>query len=241
MDPLRLAMWSGPRNISTTMMRSFENRRDCAVVDEPFYAHFLKETGEDHPMGAAVIASQPTDWRDVVRRLTTDNPAPVFFQKHMCHHITRTMELDWLAELEHFFLIRDPARMIPSYAEKMETISLEALGLPQQLFLFEQITEQKGAPPPVLDAHDILTDPRTMLSTLCAALAMPFDEAMLSWPSGPRKSDGVWGPHWYNVVNTSTGFRPPPETSPEIHPDHAPLLIQARPIYEALYRHRLTP
>ncbi len=240
MSCVRIAMWSGPRNISTAMMRSFENRPDCAVIDEPLYAHYLSETGADHPMRADVLAAQPADWRAVTAALTTAEPAPIYFQKHMCHHVTSAMGMDWLDGLTHMFLIRDPARMIASYAAKTETATLEGLGLPAQLALFERVCARAGAPPPVIDAEQVLADPRGALSALCAALAIPFTETMLSWPPGRRASDGVWAPHWYASVERSTGFRPPPKDPPEPPARLAPLLEEARPYYEALRARRLS-
>jgi hypothetical protein len=239
MSCVRIAMWSGPRNISTAMMRSFENRPDCAVIDEPLYAHYLIETGVDHPMRADVLAAQRADWRAVTAELTTAEPAPIYFQKHMCHHVTSSMGTDWLDGLKHMFLIRDPARVIASYAAKMETMTLEGLGLPAQLRLFERVSLRAGAPPPVIDAEQVLADPKGALSALCAALAIPFTEAMLSWPPGPRASDGVWAPHWYGSVERSTGFLRPPTITPELPGHLTPLLEEARPYYEALSARRI--
>lgn len=241
MSCVRIAMWSGPRNISTTMMRSFENRPDCAVVDEPLYAHFLAQTGLNHPMREEVLAAQSQDWRDVVAELTTAAPAPLFFQKHMCQHITPDMDLDWLADVRSFFLIRDPARMIASYAQKMDTVTLEALGLPQQKALFEKVRSLTGTAPPVVDAQDVLTDPRGVLSTLCGQLGIAFADDMLAWPAGTRDSDGVWAPHWYDQVHTSTGFRTPPAAPPAPLPAAlAPLTEAAQEIYAQFCRVKIS-
>src|SRR3954470_5979580 len=180
-EPTRIAMWSGPRNLSTAMMRSFENRADCSVVDEPLYAAYLAETRIDHPGSDEVIASQPTDPALVVAELT-DGPlaTPVQYQKHMTHHVLPTVPRDGLGSLTHAFLVRDPARVLTSYAKVREEPTLEDLGLPQQLELFETF----GGP--VVDAADVLRDPRTTLDLLCRALGIDFDEAMLSWPAGRR-------------------------------------------------------
>ncbi|MEM9234551.1 MAG: HAD family hydrolase, partial [Pseudomonadota bacterium] len=162
----RIAMWSGPRNISTTMMRSFENRADTAVTDEPLYAHYLTVTGHIHPMQEDILSAQSGDWREVVAGLTTDTPAPVWFQKHMTQHITPNMDLGWLASLDHFFLIRDPRLMAPSFLRKMGTARPEDLGLDQELVLFREVERLTGKAPPVVDANDVLNNPEAVLTKL---------------------------------------------------------------------------
>ncbi len=233
-------MWSGPRNLSTAMMRSFENRADCTVVDEPLYAVYLERTGLDHPGRDAVIASQPTDPDEVVRSLTTDPvPTPVQYQKHMTHHVLADLPdsaRDGLTALRHAFLVRDPERVLTSYAKVRDTPTLDDLGLPQQVELFERY----GGP--VIDAADVLREPRGTLTALCSALGIGFDEAMLAWPAGPRDSDGVWAPHWYAGVEASTGFATDSPGSADPLPERlAPLLERCRPFYEALAPYRLAP
>jgi hypothetical protein len=228
-------MWSGPRNLSTAMMRSFGNRADCTVVDEPFYAAYLAATGLDHPGRDDVVDSQPTDPAEVVSVLT-DGPVttPVQYQKHMTHHLLPGIERTTLAPLRHAFLVRDPERVLTSYAKVRDEPTLEDLGLPQQVELFETF----GGP--VVDAADVLRDPRATLGMLCDALGIGFDEAMLSWPAGPRDTDGVWAPHWYAGVEASTGFAPYSPGSGDPLPDRlAPLLERCRPYYEALAPYRL--
>ncbi len=230
-------MWSGPRNLSTAMMRSFGNRPDCTVVDEPLYAYYLAETGLDHPGRDEVIASQPADWRVVCRELT-EGPVETLlqYQKHMTHHLLPGIDRAALAGLHHAFLIRDPERVLTSYAKVREEPTLEDLGLPQQVELFERY----GGP--VVDAADVLRDPRGILVLLCDALGIAFDDAMLSWPAGPRATDGVWAPHWYAGVEASTGFAPYSPGSGDPLPDHLyPLLERCRPYYDALAAYRLRP
>ena len=229
-------MWSGPRNLSTALMRSFENRPDCSVLDEPLYAAYLAATGLDHPGREQVIASQPTDWRVVVEQLrTTPVATPVQYQKHMTHHLLPDVDRDRLAGLRHAFLVRDPERVLTSYAKIRDQPTLEDLGLPQQVELFERF----GGP--VVDAADLLADPRETLTLLCEALGLGFDEAMLSWPPGPRDSDGVWAPHWYAGVEASTAFEPESPGGRDPLPDRLrPLLERCRPHYEALAAYRLT-
>ncbi len=244
--PVRIAMWSGPRNISTAMMRAFGNRRDCAVTDEPFYAAYLAATGLDHPLREEVIASQPTDWRAVAAALT--GPVPegraIWYQKHMTHHMIPGFGRDWIDGLVNAFLIRAPEAVLASYAQKREgDFSLEEIGLPAQVALFERAAQRLGSAPPVLEGQDVLADPRGMLSALCAALGISFDEAMLSWPPGRRASDGVWAPAWYDAVEKSTGFAPPRrEIAFDELPDSLkPIAEAARPLYERLARHKLAP
>ncbi|MEM7690898.1 MAG: HAD family hydrolase [Pseudomonadota bacterium] len=199
-------MWSGPRNISTAMMRSFENRSDCEVVDEPFYAAYLATTELEHPGFEEIVASQPTRWQTVAERLTTERPAAVYFQKHMTQHLLEGMDLSFTRELRNCFLIRDPARIILSYARVRPSFSLEELGIPQQVALFDTECERLGEAPPVLDAALTLADPERVLRRLCQLLGIEFEAGMLRWPAGPRTTDGVWSPYWYSRVLESTGF-----------------------------------
>ena len=242
---VRIAMWSGPRNISTAMMRAFENRADCCVSDEPFYASFLAESGADHPMREAVLHSQPTDWRAVASAMTGPPPEPaaVWYQKHMCHHMLDQFGLDWTTGLTNVFLIRDPAAVIGSYVVKREDVTLADLGFAQQQRQFDMIAQRIGSAPPVIAAEDVRANPRGMLAALCAAVGIGFEDAMLAWPAGPRASDGVWAPAWYDAVHRSTGWAPPLAPAP-IHTLPAVqqrIVEQAIPYYESLARHRLVP
>ncbi len=239
----RIAMWSGPRNLSTALMRSWESRADTVVVDEPLYAVYLAATGKDHPGRDAVLASQPTDWRDVAAALTGPVPggAPLWYQKHMAHHLLPHVGRDWLDDesVRHAFLIRDPAAMIVSLDAVTPDPTLDDTGLPQQVELFERVRQRDGAAPPVVDAADVLRDPPGVLRALCAALGVPFDGAMLSWAPGPRATDGVWAAHWYASVERSTGFGPPRAEAADVPARLAPLLDQCRPLYAHLATARL--
>jgi hypothetical protein len=240
MTTVRIAMWSGPRNISTAMMRSFENRGDCAVVDEPFYAAYLAETGLDHPMRDEVLASQAQDWRAVAKGLAEDEPAPVFYQKHMTHHMLPEFGLDWTGACRNAFLIRDPAAVLASYVQKRAEVTLEDIGVVRQHELFDREADRLGQAPPVVEGADVLADPNGALSALCAALEIPFRDEMLSWPAGPRASDGVWAPAWYEAVERSTGFAAPErKTAAPLTDDLRKIADQARPHYEALARWKL--
>ncbi|MEU4693966.1 HAD family hydrolase [Actinoplanes sp. NPDC023714] len=229
----RVAMWSGPRNISTAMMRSFGSRADTVAVDEPLYAYYLAATGIDHPGRDQVLASQPRRWQDVAAQLTGPCPAPVLYQKQMTHHLLPEVGRDWLGSLTHAFLIRDPAHVVASYAKVRGEPTLDDLGFPQQISLFREF----GGP--VVDAADVLRDPAATLRRLCEALGLAFDEAMLSWAPGPREEDGVWAPHWYAAVHASTGFAAY-DPSPARVPDRLrPLVEAARPYYDEMAAHRL--
>lgn len=241
-DPIRIAMWSGPRNISTAMMRSFEARGDCAVSDEPFYAAYLAQSGIDHPMRQETLASMPNDWRVVAQSLVGPVPGgrPIWYQKHMTHHMLPGFGRDWAAGCRNAFLIRDPDAVLASYTQKRPEVALDDLGFVQQWELFEAEAERLGHAPPVIDAADVLADPRRTLAALCAALDIPFTEKMLSWPPGRRASDGAWAPVWYGSVERSTGFAAPPALPPPPLGDALKALADTgRVYYERLARHRL--
>ena len=240
--PLRLAMWSGPRNVSTALMRSLGNRPDTLVVDEPFYAHYLLTTGVEHPGRDEVIAHHETDWRRVVDSLLAPLPPGVriFYQKQMSHHLLPHMGRDWLGAATHAFLIRDPAPMLRSLGEKLEQFDLDATGLPQQVEIFDFVQRTTGRVPPVVDSADLLAAPEPTLRALCAALDIPFSARMLSWPAGPRATDGVWARHWYERVERSTGFEAPePAGMPPLEGRLAAIEARCRPLYEHLHAHRL--
>lgn len=239
---MRLAMWSGPRNVSTAFMRSWENRADTRVVDEPFYAHYLEVTGLDHPGRDEIIAHHETDWRSVVESLLAPLPPGVgiLYQKQMSHHLLPHMGREWLASMTHAFLIRDPAPVLASLEEKLGRFDLDATGLPQQVEIFDDVVRRTGRVPPVVDAADLLAAPETMLRALCAALDVPYSPRMLSWPPGPRATDGIWARHWYERVERSTGFeRTEAAAVPLLTGPLADLEALCRPLYEKLRAHRL--
>ena len=244
-EPVRIAMWSGPRNISTAMMRSFENRADTAVIDEPFYAAYLAAAGVVHPMQNEVLASQPNDSAAVAKSLLGPIPdgRAVFYQKHMTHHMLPAFGRDWMHACRNAFLIRAPVDVLASYAEVRDEASLEAIGLPQQRELFDAASDRLGHAPPVVDAYDVLRDPRGLLTALCRALGIPFSDKMLAWPPGKRATDGVWAPAWYASVERSTGFAPPrePIAFDALRDDLKPIARAAQPYYEHLAAHRLRP
>lgn len=236
-----IAMWSGPRNISTAMMRAFENRRDTAVWDEPFYAHYLDRTGLDHPMKREIIDAGETNLKVLIDACLTiptkpnrhGNMPSLWFQKHMTVHMQPHIPLDWAAHTRNFFLIRRPEAVLASYHDRRANPTAEDVGFHRQAELFDLLCDIQGAPPPVIDSDTVLANPEKILKILCDALSITFDPAMLSWPAGRRDDDGIWAPHWYASVNTSTGFSAP--RSPKPLPAHLMKIAdQCRPHYEKI-------
>jgi hypothetical protein len=238
---MRIAMWSGPRNLSTAMMRSFGNRADTFISDEPFYGAFLKTSGADHPMRGEVIAAMDCNWRSVMRTLagTVPDGAPVWYQKHMWHHMVGPIGYDAFTGFTHAFLIREPTKMIASYLRKREAATFENFGLERQAEFFEREADRLGRAPPVIDASDVLEDPEAVLTALCERLGIKWDPAMLHWLPGRRPTDGVWAPHWYGAVEASTGFGRPEQGSIDLPGEARRLSDQCRPYYDRLAAHRI--
>ena len=240
MTPIRIALWSGPRTISTAMMRAFETRPDTAVVDEPFYAAWLTVSGADHPMRAEILRSQPTDPAAVVARLLGPVPGDraIFYQKHMAHHMTPGMDLSWAAGCRNAFLIRPPEEVLASYAVRRvgAEVSLADVGFARQAELFDREAQRLGEAPPVIEARDVLADPPSARRALCAAVGIAFDDRMLRWPPGRRATDGVWAPAWYDAVERSTGFDAPRPGAvlEDLRPDLRAAAEAARPHYDRL-------
>lgn len=236
-------MWSGPRNISTAMMRSFGARADCAVSDEPFYGAFLKQTGEPHPLAAETIADMDCDWASIVRTQSGPVPGskPIWYQKHMPHHMVGPVSIADFPEHRHAFLIRAPERVVASYRDKNELREPEALGFARLRAYFEEECARTGNAPPVIDSDLILKNPQSVLKKLCQALDIAWDHAMLSWEVGPHEEDGIWGRHWYDKVNASTGFAPPRFTMPALEGAYRDVAEACRADYEALKQHVITP
>ncbi len=237
---MNIAMWSGPRNLSTAMMYAFGARADCGVWDEPFYAAYLAETDLEHPMGAEIIAAGETDATIVARRCAAAAPGGQahFYQKHMTHHMIDGMPRAWFAQVQHVFLIRHPARVLASYAAKRENPTLADIGFTQQAEIFEQVVAM-GLPALVIDSHDVRDAPEAMLRALCEGLGLAFDPAMLSWPAGGHADDGVWAAHWYDAVHRSTGFADPEGPLPELPSELDEIFAQALEPYERLKAYAL--
>ncbi len=235
MPPMKIAMWSGPRNLSTAMMYAFGNRADCAIWDEPFYAPYLAATGFDHPMKDQIISAHETDPSLVAARCagTIPNGKKLFYMKHMPHHMLDEFPLDWAQDCINIHLIRHPARVIASYGAKREAMTLQDIGYPQQTALYDKLG---GV---VIDSADIRKDPETMLKKLCDTIGLDFDPAMLNWPAGSRKDDGIWARHWYNAVHQSTGFAGAEGPLPQLDPVQEKMRHLAMPHYKKLADQKL--
>ena len=238
---MRIAMWSGPRNLSTAMMYAFAQRADFAVWDEPFYAAFLVASGIDHPLSGASIKAGDPDPANVARTCTGPVPGgkPHWYQKHMTHHMLPGFPLDWFDGVKHAFLIRHPARVVASYVQKRETPTRDDIGFWQQTALFDRIGAN-GPPPVVLDSATVRMNPEKALTALCEALGLAFDPAMLSWPTGGNPADGAWAPHWYGAIHRSSGFAGPEGDLPELEGSHRNLVEDAMPHYEKMAAHAIT-
>jgi hypothetical protein len=234
---VRIAMWSGPRNISTAMMRSFSSRADTVVSDEPFYGAYLKESGDPQPMAEGVIAEMNCDWHSVARSCLGPVPGgkAVWYQKQMAHHMVGPIGIDTLQGLTHAFLIRDPRRVAASYAEKRDLIRPEHLGINRQRDDFQREADRLGHAPPVVDSADVLRDPQGTLKALTTALGIGWDPAMLRWPAGRHHRDGIWGSHWYDRVEASTGFDAAEQGAlPALSPDLQAVADACMTAYEEL-------
>jgi hypothetical protein len=241
--PRRIAMWSGPRNISTAMLRSWGSRADTFVCDEPLYAHYLKLTRLPHPGIDEVIAAQETDWQKVVDWLTGPVPEnrPVFYQKHMTHHMLPNIKRDWLDQVTNAFLIRDPRDMIISLAKGLPKVRIEDTGLVQQLEIFDDVCNRNGSIPAVVDARDVQNHPEIILPKLCEAVDVAFDQAMLSWTAGTRSTDGIWAKYWYANVEKSTKFEPYHSKNEPVPPECQAILDDCIAIYDQMAIHRIQP
>jgi hypothetical protein len=233
-EGVRLAMWSGPRNISTALLRSWENRPDTRVVDEPLYAYYLNETGLNHPGRDEVIAAGETSWPVVVDELTAP-VGGVYYQKHMTHHLIPQLPRDWIPSLTNVLLIRDPAEVVASYVHSRTDVVAEDIGLVQQNELYDQL----GTDVPVIDAADFLRNPEAYLRWLCDYVDVDFTDRMLHWPPGPRDSDGIWAPYWYDAVLASTGFEPYRPRDIELAGAGLEAAQRSRPYYDRLHEARL--
>ncbi|WP_017931421.1 sulfotransferase-like domain-containing protein [Robiginitomaculum antarcticum] len=233
-------MWSGPRNLSTAFMRSFENRADTAVLDEPFFAPYLAATGKDHPGREETLAAHETDARLVAQNClkTPAGHSDYYFQKHMPHQMIDGFDRTWMDGAKHFFLIRHPAAVINSYAKGRAAFEASDIGLLQQAEFYNLISQRQDTVP-VIDSAIFLGNPETHLRALCNALDIPFTPQMLSWPAGPRETDGAWAPYWYGSVERSTGFGPPRNALDTVKPQYQHILDEVLPAYQTLFAKRL--
>jgi len=238
-----IAMWSGPRNISTALMRSWASRSDTKVIDEPFYAHYLQYTGYNHPGADEVIAAYETDWRRVIDGLLPgrandgSSDEKIVYQKHMTQHMLEHIDRSWIAQVSNCFLIRDPRRMLLSFSKVIPDPRLDQLGLVQQVEIFQHVRRVTGSVPPVISSRGVLSDPEGSLRKLCALLDLPFESAMLSWQAGRHDSDGVWAKHWYASVEKSTGFAPYEHDDSPLPKHLRGLLDECQGLYEQMAKH----
>lgn len=237
---LRVNSWSGPRNISTALMRSFSQRRDTHVIDEPLYGHYLKLTDTAHPGHQELLAELETDAATAIRDVILGpSERPVLFLKQMVHHLTPDVDLGFLSKCVNVLLIRDPGEVIASLVHQLPDPTLRDVGLERQVELWAEL-QRLGQDPPVLDARLLLLDPEGVLATLCERIDISWDPAMLSWPAGVRPEDGPWGTYWYANVWRSTGFAPYEAKQVDV-PDHCrDLLAECRKYYEQLLEHAIT-
>lgn len=238
MEPLRICLWSGPRNVSTALMYAFAQRADTRVVDEPLYAHYLRVSGAKHPGWETVLAGQDNDGARVIRDVVLGpSERPVLFMKQMAHHLV-DLDLSFLDRTCNVILTREPADMLRSLVHQVPEPKLWDTGLGMQRDLLLML-RGRGQNPPVLDARELLTDPESVLRQLCTHLGIAFEPGMLAWSEGGIAEDGVWAPHWYHNVHRSTGFQPyrdKPGTVPEALRD---VLAECQPCYDVLYANAL--
>jgi len=241
-DGVSIAMWSGPRNISTAMMYAFDNREDCHATDEPLYANFLQSTGTPHPGAQEVMENHEADIGVVIPYLTGPIPhgMPIWYQKHMCHHVMDGANISWTDGLANCFLIRNPREVLLSLSKITDSIDLRATGLPQQIRIIDHVSMVSGLTPPIVDSADILENPGAVLTKLCESVGVPFSEQMLSWDPGPRKCDGIWAKYWYDSVRLTSGFVPPRPREGELGIHLSEVLEDAMPIYQELWEMRLS-
>jgi hypothetical protein len=227
-------MWAAPRNISTAMMYSWNQRSDTTVLDEPMYGHFLAITGMDHPMRDEVLAANPTDEQGVLDLMFRgDVDTPLLFIKNMAHHM-EGMDAGFVDDMDSFILTRDPLEMLPSLSRGLGRIPTVAdTGYAVQVEILDRVLASDRTPI-VVDSAAVLEDPSATLMALCRALDIPFDPSMLSWPAGPKSIDGVWGSHWYKRLHTTTGFEQPYSTSGPLPADLAQTYGTCKPLYKRL-------
>jgi len=234
-------MWSGPRNISTALMRSFGNRPDTYISDEPFYAYYLHRTNENHPAKEKIISTGQTNWNLVVQKLVGDIPnnKNIWYQKHMAHHNFPENNLDWIKEMENIILIRNPKDVIFSYIKKYKLKNSFQLGYTQQMQLYNILQDYNKCEPIIIDSEDLLENPKKILKKLCKKCNIPFYSKMLSWPKGTRETDGVWGEYWYKKVQNTTHFLPPIENNKSIPVKYEKIFLDCMQYYKKLYKQRM--
>ena len=203
-----IACWSGPRNISTALMRSWSSRNDTYVTDEPFYSYYLKTTKLKHPFYQEIISKYPSDYNEIVSYITNKIPEEkkIWYQKHMAHHLLDLSTIDWIGQCENCILLRHPKEVISSYSKKNVLNSVEELGYPQQYEIIKFL-KKRNKPFIVIDSNELLKNPEAVLSNWCRNINIKFNKSMLSWEKGNQPYDGIWWKSWYDNVIQTSGFQ----------------------------------
>jgi hypothetical protein len=226
---------SSPRNISTALMYSFAQRKDTKVVDEPFYGYYLTKSKIEHPGQQEIIDSMEVDPQKIIKNIFNDHDKPVLFLKNMAHHLI-DMDLSFLKTMVNLFLIRDPKRLIASFAKVIPDPGPTDIGVEKQYELFQMLQTDD---PVVVDSGELLKDPQKVLQQVCKDLQIPFDTNMLSWPAGPIEEDGIWSRYWYKNVHRSTGFQKPEKSNINL-PVHCHKLYESSTgFYKQMYKHAI--
>lgn len=232
---MKIAMWSGPRNLSTALMYAFGSRRDFHVVDEPFYGPYLRRTRLPHPMARQIMDDRFETAREMSAAL--NGPVPRgkthAYHKHMCQHMISGMPRGFMKGCVNVFLLRHPARVVASFSKGYENPTADDIGFAAQAELYDHVLAL-GLTPHVIDSADIRENPEAQLRALCARIGLDFDPAMLHWPLGGHPADGIWAAHWYGTIHRSTGFAGPEGPLPELDEAGAALVREAMPHYEKM-------
>jgi hypothetical protein len=233
---MRIACWSGPRNISTALMRSWSSRKDVFVSDEPFYAYYLKEKKLKHPMHEEIIENYPNTYDDVVLNLTSKipNDKEHWYQKHMAHHLIDLSKIDWIKSFENCILIRHPKNVINSYTKKNSLNNINELGYPQQYQIIKYLN-RIGKKFIVIDSNILIDNPKKILTQWCNGIDLEFNDSMLSWKMGKHPQDGIWGKHWYDNVVNSTNFQKFLQNESELNEKYQSIYDEALDYYNKLY------
>ena len=203
-----VACWSGPRNISTALMRSWSSRKDTFVTDEPFYAYYLKETKLKHPMHREIITKYSSNYNEIIKYLTNKIPdnRKIWYQKHMAHHLLDLNNIEWINNFKNCILLRHPKEVISSFSKKSKLSSVEELGYPQQYEII-RFLKKNNKSYTIIDSSELLKNPEKVLAAWCKKNNIKFDISMLKWEKGNHNNDGIWWESWYDNVIKTTGFQ----------------------------------
>ena len=231
-------MWSGPRNISTALLRSFSNRTDTSVYDEPFYAYYLHETGLDHPMRDEILNNYSYNEKQVIKEILK-NKNKIYYQKHMTHHILDKTNILWINDGINCFLIRDPAKVINSYVKKNKLENIKDIGFIQQYKIFNYVKDNISSDVIVINSDYLLKDPENYLKKLCAKLKINFSSKMLNWPKGKTNDFGLWYPHWYEDIINSTTFKKFTKYNEKVEDKYINIYFESLKIYKDMNKYSI--